>query len=196
MLARLRDNWVYGGFLAGLMLLALTPVLARDWPLPLLLIWLQLPVYMLHQYEEHDDDRFCRSVNATIGGGKEVLSHMDAFVINLGGVWAVNTIAFILAASVHLGLGLTAVYLSIVNGIAHCIQGVSLRSYNPGLITSVTLFLPLGAATLWVFSQTDGITLGDHAVGLGVALLLHASIMARVFSRKRALNSSNGSTTA
>ena len=31
MLARLRDNWVYGGFLAALMLLALTPVLAAGW---------------------------------------------------------------------------------------------------------------------------------------------------------------------
>jgi hypothetical protein len=52
MLDRLRDNWVYGGFLAALMLLALTPILESGWPLALLLIWLQLPVYMLHQYEE------------------------------------------------------------------------------------------------------------------------------------------------
>ncbi len=74
MLARLYDNWVYGGFLAALMLLALTPLLASGWPLPLLLIWLQLPIYMLHQYEEHDDDRFRQVVNTTIGGGKEVLS--------------------------------------------------------------------------------------------------------------------------
>jgi hypothetical protein len=49
MLARLRDNWVYGGFLAALMLLALTPLLASGWSLGLLLIWLQLPFYMLHQ---------------------------------------------------------------------------------------------------------------------------------------------------
>ena len=51
MLDRLRDHWVYGGFLAGIMLLVLTPVLASGWPTALLLICLQLPAYMLHQYE-------------------------------------------------------------------------------------------------------------------------------------------------
>ena len=40
MLRRLVDNWVYGGFLAGLLLLVLTPVLARDWPLALTLVFL------------------------------------------------------------------------------------------------------------------------------------------------------------
>ncbi len=105
MLNRLCANWVYGGFLAGLMLLALTPVLASGWSLALLLIWLQLQVYMLHQYEEHDNDRFRQNVNATIGGGKEVLTRFDAFVINIVGVWGVDTVAFELAARVHFGLG-------------------------------------------------------------------------------------------
>ncbi len=56
MLNRLFDNWVYGGFLAAFILLALTPFLSGGWSLALLLIWLHLPVYMLHQYEEHDAD--------------------------------------------------------------------------------------------------------------------------------------------
>jgi hypothetical protein len=32
MFARLIANWVYGGFLAGLLLLLLTPVLVHSWP--------------------------------------------------------------------------------------------------------------------------------------------------------------------
>jgi hypothetical protein len=102
MLTRLRDNWVYGGFLAALMLLALTPVLASRWSVALLLIWLQLPAYMLHQYEEHDDDRFRRFVNATIGNGEDVLTRFDTFVINIAGVWGVDTISFWLATRVSL----------------------------------------------------------------------------------------------
>jgi len=91
----------------------LTPVLASGWPFPLLLIWLQLPIYMLHQYEEHHADRFRLFVNATIGRGKEVLSRFSVLVINIGGVWAVDAGAFGLAARVHIGLGLIAVYLSL-----------------------------------------------------------------------------------
>ncbi|WP_260740634.1 HXXEE domain-containing protein [Tunturiibacter lichenicola] len=187
MLTRLRDNWVYGGFLAALMLLALTPVLARDWSPGLLLIWLQLPIYMLHQYEEHDDDSFRRFVNTTIGGGKDVLSRFDVFVINIAGVWGVDTIAFWLAARVHLGLGLIAVYLSLVNSVGHCAQAVALRRYNPGLVSSILLFIPLGVATLWVLARTGEVTPTDHVIGLAAALVIHAGIILLVVIRKRQL---------
>lgn len=183
----LRDNWVYGGFLAALMLLALTPVLASGWSLPLLLIWLQLPVYMLHQFEEHYADRFRLFVNATIGGGKEVLSHLDVFVINVGGVWGVDCIAFWLAARVSIGLGLIAVYLSLVNSVGHCAQAIVMRRYNPGLITAILLFIPLGIVTLVVLAGTGEVTVADHLIGLAVALLVHAAIIVRVITRKRQL---------
>ena len=187
MLTRLCDNWVYGGFLAALMLLLLTPVLASGWSLALLLIWLQLPVYMLHQYEEHDGDRFRRFVNATIGGGKEVLSRLDVFVINIGGVWGVDAAAFLLAARVDLGLGLIAVYLSLVNAFGHCAQALALRRYNPGLATAIGLFIPLGLVTLRVLAGHPEVTRTDHILGLAVALLIHAAILVRVVSRKRQL---------
>ncbi len=52
MFARLIANWVYGGFLAGLLLLLLTPVLVHSWPVSLVTTFLCLPVYMVHQYED------------------------------------------------------------------------------------------------------------------------------------------------
>lgn len=187
MLARLRDNWVYGGFLAAVMLLALTPVFAGGWSLALLLIWLQLPIYMIHQYEEHDADRFRGFVNTWIGGGKDVLSRFDVFVINIAGVWGVDAVAFGLAARVHVGLGLIAVYLSLVNSVGHCLPALILRRYNPGLITSIVLFLPLGIATLWVLAGTSEASAMDHVVGLATALVIHAGIIVRVMTRKRQL---------
>lgn len=187
MLARLRDNWVYGGTLAALMLLALTPVLARGWPLALLLTWAQLPAYMLHQYEEHDDDRFRRFVNATLGAGREILTRRDTFIINIVGVWGVDALAFALAARIDIGWGLIAVYLSLVNGVIHALQAIAMRRVNPGLYTAVGLFLPLGAATLWVFATEPGVTLAHHALGLGIALAIHAAIVVHALSHRRRL---------
>jgi len=63
MFGRLIANWVYGGFLAGLLMLFLTPVLVHSWPVPLVAAFLCLPAYMIHQYEEHDNDRFRLYVN-------------------------------------------------------------------------------------------------------------------------------------
>ncbi|QYZ70121.1 HXXEE domain-containing protein [Neotabrizicola shimadae] len=196
MLARLRDNWVYGGFLAGIMLLVLTPVLASDWSWALTLIWLQLPAYMIHQFEEHDADRFRAFVNTVIGGGKEVLTRMDVFIINILGVWGVDAIAFLLAAWVHLGLGLIAVYLSLVNGIIHCLQAIALRRYNPGLVTSILVFIPLGALTLWVLAGNADVTATDHVIGLGLAILIHAAIVVRVVRHKRQLDRADGTARA
>ena len=184
MLGRLRDNWVYGGFLAAVLLLALTPVLASGWSPVLLLIWLQLPVYMLHQYEEHDADRFRLFVNAAIGNGEEVLSRFAVLVINIGGVWGVDAAAFGLAARVHVGLGLIAVYLSLINGVSHCAMAAAMRRYNPGLITSVLLFLPLGGATLWVMEGASDVTPSAHLIGLVAALAVHAAIIALIVARK------------
>ena len=99
MLKRLISNWVYGGFLAGILILCLTPVLARGWPNALLATFLCLPVYMLHQYEEHDNDRFRAFVNRLLGRGREALTPLAVFITNIIGVWAVLGAAFCLAAT-------------------------------------------------------------------------------------------------
>lgn len=185
--ARLRDNWVYGGFLAAWLMLGLTPVLARGWPMEVLLVWLQLPAYMLHQYEEHDDDRFRRFVNAVIGQGRDVLTRSHVFVINIVGVWGVIAAAFGLAALVHPAWGLVAVYLSLMNGAGHGLQAAAMRRYNPGLLTSIVLFIPLGVVTLIVFAHDLEATPMHHAIGLAVSLGIHLAIVARVLTRRARL---------
>lgn len=87
MLNRLIANWVYGGFLAGILLLLLAPVIVRSWPPALVATFLCLPAYMVHQYEEHDNDRFRQALNRLIGHGQEVMSPGAVFVINVPGVW-------------------------------------------------------------------------------------------------------------
>jgi hypothetical protein len=53
-------------------------------------LWLMLtllPVYMIHQYEDHARGRFVKDFNATIGKGLPVLTRESAMVINVGGLW-------------------------------------------------------------------------------------------------------------
>jgi hypothetical protein len=47
MFRRLTIHSVYGGFLAGLLLLLMTPVFTRSWPEPLTATFLCLPAYQL-----------------------------------------------------------------------------------------------------------------------------------------------------
>jgi len=184
---RLTRGWVYGGFLAGFLLLALLPVFTAGLSLAFLFVALQLPIYMLHQYEEHDDDRFRRFVNREVGGGLDVLSPGAVFVINVGGVWLLNVVAIWLAATAGIGFGLIAVYATLVNAVVHIIPALVTRRGNPGLTTAIVLFLPLGGAAAWLVTATGQAGLGYHLLGLGVAVAVHVAIVAHVLQRRRRL---------
>ena len=191
MFNRLISYWVYGGFLAAFLLLGLMPVFTHFWDLPLILVYLQLPVYMLHQLEEHDDDRFRRFINNLIGGGRDVLSKGAVFVINVPGVWGVNLLSILLAFSVDLGFGLIGVYLTLVNGLVHVAQAIRLRSYNPGLVSALVLFIPVGGFALASVIRSESVTVGYHLLGLGSAILIHVAIIAWVGVNLFSLRSRN-----
>ena len=187
MLDRLVRNWVYGGVLAGVLLLALYPLVSADWPETLRLTFLFLPLYMLHQYEEHDADRFRLYVNWTIGKGREILTPWAVFVINIFGVWGVILAACYLSAAVAPGLGLIAVYLAVVNGIVHILNAIALRHYNPGLGTGLAIFLPVGGYAIMRFHALGAGGALWQVVGIAAAVAIHAAIIVYALRRRGAL---------
>jgi hypothetical protein len=184
-LDRITGNWVYGGSLAGLLLLAVTPLFAAAWSWPLISVFLQLPVYMLHQFEEHDAGRFGAFINGQIGDGRIVLPDGAIFVINVPGVWGLIAISLWLAVKVAPGFGLIAIYLTLVNALLHIGATIAIRRYNPGLVTAVVLFLPLAIWGLVEVSAVLGTGFVHHVLGLGSAVLIHLVIVLYVFRNKR-----------
>ncbi|WP_189644358.1 HXXEE domain-containing protein [Mesorhizobium sp. M9A.F.Ca.ET.002.03.1.2] len=188
-------NWMYAGFIAGLFLLAITPILADALVLPVLFVYLQLPAYMLHQLEEHHDDRFRRFINDGVAGVREALSTPAVVVINVG-VWVVNLIALYLARFVDLGWGLIAIYLTLINALVHILAAMVQRRYNPGLVTAVVLFLPVGLYALMVISRMPDVTTAMHVVALVFAILAHAAIGVHVKRRAATLSAGAARTRA
>lgn len=190
LLERLFRYWVYGGFLSGLMLLALMPLIAHDWSGVTTSIFLLLPIYMLHQYEEHENDRFRLYINQALGAGKEVLTPAAAFIINVPGVWGLLVADFYLASHFNPGFGLIAVYLTLINALTHMVYAVASQRYNPGLWTSIALFLPTGSYALYQIQTTGHGGWIYHAVGLTTAIAIHVAIVAYVRCRKARLTAS------
>jgi hypothetical protein len=175
-------EWQYAGFLAGLLLLSLTPLWFSGMGLVVGVIYLQLPVYMLHQLEEHAGDRFRRFVNDRVAGGREALTPEATLVINVVGVWMMNVIALYLALYVSTALGLISVYLTLVNAVVHVVGTVVLRAYNPGLWTAILLFLPLGIWSLYVLDSA-GAGFWANVLGILVAVAIHAAILVHIRRR-------------
>ncbi|HEX4142087.1 MAG TPA: HXXEE domain-containing protein [Pirellulales bacterium] len=175
-------QWPYASLFAAGFLAVLAPLVFRFAGIPLGLVYLQLPIYMLHQYEEHAGDRFRLWVNKMLGHG-DVLTPMATFWINSLLVWLFDLVALYLACFVSLSLGLIAIYLPIVNAFGHIVPAVIKREYNPGLLTSVILFLPVGVLSVCVVSRAAGSTVEDHLLAFGAALAVHATIIAHVRRR-------------
>jgi hypothetical protein len=173
-------QWPYATAFAAVFLLAILPVLVATAGWTIALIYVQLPLYMLHQLEEHAGDRFRTFTNTVIGHGREVLSPLATFVINSLGVWVFDLVALYLAVFVNPGWGLAAMYLPLVNAIGHVGQGLVLRRYNPGLWSAIFAFLPISGAALLLVSRAAHATVAMQLAGFAAAIFVHALIIAHV----------------
>jgi hypothetical protein len=180
------DDWVYGGVLAGLALCVAAIGLAFRLGTADLAVFLLIPIYMLHQYEEHADDRFRLFVNKMLGDGAPLLTRLDVFLINVPGVWGIYALVFTLAVTIHAGIGLIAAYTTLINALVHIAQAVRMRCYNPGLVTSIVLFVPSSIWVIWALFDSG---IGFHILGVAVGLAIHGLIVAHVFRQLHLIRS-------
>lgn len=185
MVAWLARRWVSAALFMGCGFVAIAPAIAIAYSGFAALIYLHLPIYMFHQFEEHAGDRFRRFANERMFGGREVLRPVDVIVVNLPVVWGVNLFAFYATLFLSPAAGLVAPYLLLVNAVLHIATTLRLRCYNPGLVTAILLFLPLSIVTLLNAMAMPGITVLDHGLGLAAALAIHLAIMAQSAWRYR-----------
>jgi len=180
-------QWPYATTFAACFLLALIPIVYSAAGIAATLIYAQLPVYMVHQLEEHRGDRFRRYVNSELGGGRELLTPLTTFAINLLAVWVLMVAAFFLAYYVNPALGLIAVYLTAANALVHVGAALGRRAYNPGLLTAVLLFVPLSAWGAIEVNSDYTASTGVQALAIGIAVLGHLAIVAAIAARQAAL---------
>ena len=186
MLDRLFQNWVYGGFLAGLALLLLLPVLGENWTALETLTFAIWPLYMLHQFEEHDGDRFRLFLNRNMFEGREALSRADVFWINFAGVWLFMVGVLWAVHRGGAGWAMLASWLVLINGLAHIAQAAAMRQPNPGLVTAILIFIPSGAWLAWLAWPLASAT--QLILSFLVVIALHAAIIYRVKVNVRVRN--------
>lgn len=179
-------HWPAACLFAAYVLLALAPVLVHVAGVALALVILQLPLYMVHQFEEHTGDRFRTYLNTKVAHC-EALTPEATFWINSVGVWGLDLVMIYLAVFVDIRFALAAFYLPIVNGLTHIRETIARREYNPGLCTSIVLFLPVAGWGLYQVSVESGATWQNQAAGLGIAVAIHVGIIVYIVARIRQL---------
>ena len=144
---------------------------------------------MIHQLEEWDNDKFRIFINNHLGKGANLLTPCAGFFINIFGVWGVIAASLCLAASIDAGYVLIAAYLVIVNALVHVTAGFVLRAYNPGLITAIVIFLPLGTYLVLISNKMGHGSFAFQLIGLSTAIFIHAAIVFHLARRLKKIPS-------
>lgn len=119
------------------------------------LTWLAVCAYMIHQFEEHGVDvagqayAFRDSLCATLGQGVgDACRIPPAFLtaVNVAAVWLLGPACAVLARR-HPAYALSFVGIPLVNGVIHLATTLRGGAYNPGVLSSAVLFVPI---CLWI----------------------------------------------
>jgi hypothetical protein len=111
---------------------------------PIFWALLNIPLYLLHQTEEHlwpggFKDYMNKVVNR-LPDGQESLTDSKVFWINILLVWVAFTV-FAVLAFVNIGFGLLMIVFSMMNCLTHIAEGIRRRRWNPGLVMATIQFL-------------------------------------------------------
>jgi len=168
------------GFILSIFLFIFLFAFVKDTDFALFLLLLQTPLYMLHEAEEYIfPGGFGRFFNIDIFKLQTKDKPIDenfVFYVNILVVWIILPTFGLLAAKDY-QYGLWIPYFSFFAGVAHIALGIKARKrYNPGLIVSLLLNIPVGAwSILYLVDHgvLPNVFWNPHlAIGLGVNLVL------------------------
>ena len=143
------------------------------------LLWLFVPAYLIHLAEEWFAG-FPVWIGSIIGNPLPAIAYI---VIN--GIAFALLVAGIRAAIRSERYGWVAVAVAtvtLVNTVAHVAGAALTRSYSPGLVSAVLLYVPLG--TLTMIRAMDQAS-AQMTRGILAGLLIHAAVFAAAFMSAR-----------
>jgi hypothetical protein len=191
------DRWwplIVGGIVAPVVLTILVTlrVMGTDMAFYQWLLWLHLPLFNFHEYEEYFlPGGFKRFINTETplasSPPSEEAPLNDSYEFAVNAFFWVAIIAGALLANVAPWVGLIGIVLQLcVNNFTHTVvfQGRH-RGYNPGLITTVFVLMPYCTLVIAYIIIEGLFTPADWLLGLGCSLLPVLVMLAVSLTRRK-----------
>ena len=150
--------------------------------LVIFLIWLQFPIYLIHEFEEHAfPGGFKNFINRELfhitNRNDMPLNDADIFWINIPAIWLLFPLGGILAQHVNPSIGAILPYFALFNATLHILVLIIKRKYNPGVLVSIVLNYPTGIYTLIAMHQAHLLTLWTNVYSIIIAIIGHLVIV-------------------
>ncbi|NRB63778.1 MAG: HXXEE domain-containing protein [Saprospiraceae bacterium] len=176
----LYDNWYKSTLFLAVYLLVFLILFVLKTDFALFLIWLQFVVYLIHQFEEYIlPGGFVAFFNKNLLQSKIADYPLDkkaSFWINIPIIFIAFPLSAILAGTLDIAIGIWTAYFSVINAASHV--GMSFKyKYNPGLLVSMFLNIPVGLYTIYFFASENLISFQHQLIGCGIGLLTQAAVM-------------------
>lgn len=148
----------------------------------LYLIWLQTCIYWAHEFEEYILpggflDYFNHNMMKS-NQGEYPLTKVGSFWINIPLIYIAMPLSGLLAHFFGIKWGLWTAYFSALNAMFHVFMFLKFsRKYNPGLVVSILLNIPVGIYTICYFNSNHLVSTNANIVNLIVGILAQASMM-------------------
>lgn len=137
-------------------------------------LWLFPVAYLLHVAEEY---WVAGGFSAYVARTRGVNLSPEKFLIMNAVGWALMIVALLLAVRLKFSQWLMVCLAAalLLNGLSHTINGVARTEYNPGLVSGLLLFIPLGVVVL---ARLKGKMRGRRYVGaLLVGVLINGVVI-------------------
>lgn len=183
----LYDNWMKATPFLAFYTFVLLWLYVKEQNYPLFLIWLQTPIYWFHEFEEYVcPGGFLDYFNRNPLGSKVgdyPLTKAGSFWINIPLVYVMLPLSGVVAHFFGLEWGLWTAYFSAFNALAHVgmffIFGFR---YNPGLVASCFLNIPVAIYVAWYFLTNDIVSATTNVFSIIFAIIAQASMMVYGFA--------------
>jgi len=143
------------------------------------ILWISLIALFIHQFEEYRyPGNFYRMLNTVLyksdSPDRYPLNSNTALVVNVLIAWL-----FYFAAAIFfkqaIWLGIGTMLISVGNFLGHSMlfnfKGKTL--YNPGMISSILLFLPISIMFYYLLVKSDSASLTDWIIGIILGIILN-----------------------
>jgi hypothetical protein len=157
------------------------------------LFWVLLPMYMLHQFEEHGVNALghhyaflgevCAMLHTPLGAGCPA-DQAFIFAVNPVTVWVVGLVAGLVGPRFPM-VAACAFGIPVVNAMTHIGSAVMKGSYNSGLLTSIVLFVPVCAFILRELFRQGVLDRPRLAAVLLTGVVLHVLLVGGLLLRER-----------
>jgi hypothetical protein len=176
----LYNNWYASTPLLAIYLLIFLVIFVLEENFAIFLVWLQTVVYFFHQFEEYIlPGGFVAFFNTKALGSAKAdfpLDKKSSFWINIPIIFIAFPLSAILAGYFDISLGVWTAYFSIINALSHVGMFFKYR-YNPGLVVSFLLNIPVGIYTLYYLSTNNIISLQTNLISLAIGVLVQIAVV-------------------